>query len=340
MKVLIIKLGSIGDVLRTTAILEGLKSKYYCNIEWITKPESVDILKNNQYISKIMVFDESLLNSASNIKTEFLINLDDDEESCMLATKIDADKIIGAYYKDGIRVYTEDSSQWFDLGLISRFGKERADELKRENEKSYQQHLYEILDIKPGKIILNLEESEIKKSLDFASQNSIKKGDIIIGFNTSAGSRWKYKVLPEKETINLISKVYSEFKAKILLFGGPGEKERNERIITKVRDMGIPIIDTGCDNSLLEFSALIDLCNLIVTSDSLAMHIATALEKKIVSFFTVTSYSEIEGYGRMKKVISDIGCKVCYKMDCDMAQKCNEKITANILLKAVKEQIE
>ena len=40
MKILIIKLGAIGDVLRTTSFLKGLKDKYNAEIDWVTKKES------------------------------------------------------------------------------------------------------------------------------------------------------------------------------------------------------------------------------------------------------------------------------------------------------------
>ena len=61
MNILIIKLGAIGDVIRTTSILHGLKSKYEnCTIDWITKKESFDILKNNNLIDKIYLIDEEL----------------------------------------------------------------------------------------------------------------------------------------------------------------------------------------------------------------------------------------------------------------------------------------
>ena len=51
MQILIIKLGAIGDVIRTTSILPGLKDKYKdCSIDWVTKKESFDILKNNNSI--------------------------------------------------------------------------------------------------------------------------------------------------------------------------------------------------------------------------------------------------------------------------------------------------
>ena len=76
--------------------------------------------------------------------------------------------------------------------------------------------------------------------------------------------------------------------------------ERNEKIKKLVKT---EVIDAGCDNSLMEFASLVNLCNVIITSDSLALHIGIALKKKIVCFFYPTSASEIELYGRGEKII-------------------------------------
>ena len=62
MDILIIKLGAIGDVIRTTSILQELKAKYKnCKIDWVTRNESFDVLKNNHLISNIYLMDKNLL---------------------------------------------------------------------------------------------------------------------------------------------------------------------------------------------------------------------------------------------------------------------------------------
>ena len=78
------------------------------------------------------------------------------------------------------------------------------------------------------------------------------------------------------------------------------------------------IIDAGCDNSLMEFASLVNLCSLLVTSDSLALHIGVALKKKIVAFFCPTPSAEIELYGMGIKIVPNIGCLCCYKPKCDI----------------------
>ena len=94
MKILVIKLGAIGVVIRTTSILQGLRSKYKnCKIDWITKKESFDVLKNNNFIDKIYLIDKNTIKEFKNKQYDLIINLDDGYEACELATKIDSKKL-------------------------------------------------------------------------------------------------------------------------------------------------------------------------------------------------------------------------------------------------------
>lgn len=318
MDILIIKLGAIGDVIRTTAILYGLREKYKnCKIDWVTKKESFDILKNNNLIDKIF-FINNTKKILPNKKYDLVINLDDDYEACELASESNAEKLVGAYLSNNKRVYTKDSSLWFDMGLISKFGRQRADELKAKNKRTYQEIMYNILNLeyKKQEPILILNKDDLDFAKEFAQKYNIKKSDIVIGINTGAGGRWEDKKLIEEKTAELIDKLNKEIKnVKLLLFGGPEEVERNKKIKELVKTK---IIDAGCDNSLMEFASLVNLCNILLTSDSLALHIGVALKKRIVCFFGPTSPSEIELYSRGKKIIPKKGCLCCYKPKCDV----------------------
>ena len=49
---------------------------------------------------------------------------------------------------DNSVVYTNDSGSWFDLSIISRHGRERADELKLANRSTYQELIFEGLGLR------------------------------------------------------------------------------------------------------------------------------------------------------------------------------------------------
>ena len=320
MNILIIKLGAIGDVLRTTAVLPALKEKYEdCDIGWVTKPESFDILKNNEFIDKIYLIDEDLKEKLKDDVFDLIMSLDDEDQACELVSGLNSKKIIGAYIKKEGKTYTEDSAPWFDLGLISKFGKEKADELKALNKKTYQEILFSILNIGSGKYkihrpILNLQKEDLEFAKAFAEKNNIEKKDLVIGINTGAGGRWLDKKLSIEKTAELIDKLSSELKCKLLLFGGEKETERNNKIKNNVKT---EIIDAGCSNSLMEFASLVNLCRILITSDSLALHIGVALKKKVVVFFYVTSAAEIELYSRGIKVIGKGDSYCSYQPVCD-----------------------
>jgi len=321
MDILIIKLAAIGDVLRTTAALPALKEKYPdCNISWVTENKSFDILKNNEFIDKIYLIDEDLNEKLKDEVFDLIISLDDESKACELASSLKSKKIIGSYLKDGEKAYTEDSAQWFDMGLISRYGKEKADKLKALNKKTYQEILFSILNINSGrykihKPILNLQKEDLKFAKGFAEKNNIERKELVIGINTGAGGRWQDKKLSIEKTAELIDKLNSELKCKILLFGGPAEKQRNEKIKQSIKT---DIIDAGCNNSLMEFASLVNLCKILITSDSLALHIGVALKKKVVAFFYPTSPWEIELYQKGKKIISEKPDLCSYKPKCNI----------------------
>ncbi len=338
MDILIIKLAAIGDVLRTTAVLPALKEKYPdCSISWVTKNSSFDILKNNEFIDKIYLVDENLKEKLKDIVFDLVISLDDDTESCSLASSLNSKKIIGSFLENGKKAYTEDSAPWFDIGLISRYGKEKADKLKVLNKKTYQEILFSILNINSDKYkihkpILNLQKEDLKFAKGFAEKNNIERKELVIGINTGAGGRWQDKKLSIEKTAELIDKLNSELKCKILLFGGPKETERNEKIKQSVK---AKIIDARCSNTLMEFASLVNLCKILVVSDSLALHIGVALKKKVVVFFGPTSFHEIFLYNKGKKIIPKTGCLCCYKEKCDIPPDYNvdEIVEAVKLLK-------
>src|SRR6185369_7323919 len=116
----------------------------------------------------------------------------------------------------------------------------------------------------------------------------------VVGLNTGAGGRWPLKQWREDGYVELIGRLGRRDDIQFLLLGGPGERERNERLKAA---SPFPLLDPGCDNSVRHFAALIGHADVVVTGDTLAMHLALALNKRTVVLFGPTSAPEIEVYG-------------------------------------------
>ena len=335
--ILIIKLGAIGDVLRTTALLHGLKEKYSgCRISWLTKESARDVLLNNQLIDEIVILKDDIFPVLKKKGFDLVINLDEEKDVCEIATNLKAE-VIGFYLSpEGKVLPTETARKWYGMSALGEYPMNNI--LKKANRKTHQDLMCEILGINPSNKdeIFNLVQDEIKFGEDFAKRNSIVKGRVIVGVNTGAGGRWTYKKWPIEKTAELIDLMSSKLDAQILLLGGPEEEERNSKIksMSKAR-----IIDGGCKNSIRQFASLINICDLVVSSDSLAMHIAIALKKHVVVFFGPTSMPEIEIYGRGKKIEAPIECVCCYLTKCRKSPTCMDLLSVDMMFNAVKDVV-
>ena len=137
MKILIIKLGAAGDVLRTTTLLNVLKDE----VHWVTSDLNMVLLKGASKISDCIPFSKRT--DLRHRSYDLVINLEDTLEAAMLLKEIGYKELFGAYINDDNRLtYTESSKEWFDLSLISAYGKENADQLKFENRNTYQKMIF------------------------------------------------------------------------------------------------------------------------------------------------------------------------------------------------------
>jgi heptosyltransferase-2 len=160
----------------------------------------------------------------------------------------------------------------------------------------------------------------------------------IIGIHTGGGGRWTLKQWREDKFISLIPELLYEIghDIQIVLFGGPLEEELNKRI---TESLNVTVFDTGCDNDLRHFAALINACSVVLSGDSLAMHVALAMGRRVVVLFGPTSNTEIELFGLGDKIIPDMDCLACYKKVCDFSPNCMDSISVEMVKEAINRQL-
>ncbi len=137
MKVLIIKLGASGDVIRTTPLLHVLPGE----IHWLMDDRNFTLLDGIEKLTLPVPWSKR--STLEGTHYDLVINLEDSAPAAQILSCLTYDQLFGAYLDGrGNLAYTESSSSWFDLSLISRFGKARADRLKLENRKTYQEMIF------------------------------------------------------------------------------------------------------------------------------------------------------------------------------------------------------
>jgi lipopolysaccharide heptosyltransferase II len=137
MNTLIIKLGATGDVVRTTPLLRRLAG----SVTWITSRKNGVLLQG--LADNLRHFSWEARARALDISYDLAINLEDTLEVALFLNRVRPAEIFGAYAESSRRLcYTDDSKAWFDLSLISSYGRQEADRLKLLNRQTYQQLIF------------------------------------------------------------------------------------------------------------------------------------------------------------------------------------------------------
>lgn len=342
--ILILKTGALGDVLRTTSILPGLAEVHPgARIEWVTAPAAADLVRGHARVARTHLVDpqapaevEALGEELAATDWEWVISLDDERPLCALATRLGGARLSGAHLDGaGERAYTPDVGAWFDMGLLSVHGKQEADRRKLANRRSQPEIYAEMLGIPMGRPELELDVATLARGRERLA--ACGEARPRIGLNTGAGGRWTSKQLPEERVVELATGLREALggaeghEPAFVLLGGREEAERNARLRGRFEALAPPLVlvDAGVDNTLLEFAGIVDGLDLLVTSDSLALHVGVARRVPIVAFFAPTSAAEIELYGLGEKVRSLAPDYASYRPEAD-----NSTITAERLVEA------
>lgn len=174
--------------------------------------------------------------------------------------------------------------------------------------------------------------------------NDLKESDFIIGFHSGSSTsknhinkRW----LP-KNFASLGNILIDKYNAKILLFGGPEEKELRNVINKDMNNTGI-IVET---DKLLKTIAIMKYCKLFISNDTALMHIASALKLNVVSIFGPTSEVYAYPWGTTYKIAkTDIPCRPCFyyspkHLTCYLKDKpfaCIRELSVNNVLEKIEE---
>jgi len=329
-QILVVKLAATGDVIRTTTILPGLHKRYPDNcITWLTDPAAIPLLKSNPMIDRLCPFTVDGLCAAQAANYTLLLNFEKEPRALGFLRTITAYKRKGfAASRSGTPAAADADSEYaLQLGL--------SDELKfRLNEKTYPQIIYEMagLPYEGQEYVLELSEEASRFARQFAERYALG-GLRVIGLNTGCGTVFATKRWTVEGFVELIEDLATLPNTRLLLLGGPLELEFNRAILERA---GNRILDSRCDNSLEQFLGIIECCDLVVSSDSLAMHLAIGRKKQGVVLFGPTCHQEVDLFGRGEKIVTDFDCAPCYRTGCEKHPSCMEALRGATVAAAVR----
>ena len=297
-RILIIKLGAIGDVIRTTPLLRPIrKALGNAEITWLT--DTPEVL-SPKWVDRILPVSVENVEWLKNNAFDWLINLDKDPLAITLT------KTISARKKSG---FTMDK-----YGKCTHLGSEAEnekwltgiwDDVNKKNTKHYVEEIFTISGYKFKK-----EEYILEDDLADSVQWEIDSSKKVVGLNTGCGGRWPSRLWPEKHWITLAKKLINQ-KFEVILLGGSEEDEIN-RSISKKSGAKYP-----GHFDLKTFINLVHQTDLVVTAVTMAMHIAIGLKRKLVLFNNIFNKHEFHLYKRGVILEPESDCDCFFSPRCD-----------------------
>ncbi|MBP7652264.1 glycosyltransferase family 9 protein [Candidatus Dependentiae bacterium] len=332
-KILIIRLGAIGDIIRTLPAVkylsENLKEEH--QIFWLTEKQNSNILENLSYINKLVkiprkewqkqIFSKNFLKVIFDFK-----NIIKDLKN----EKFDYVLDFHGIFKSGLLSYLTNCP--VRIGYSKKFCKElnhifnnvhidaESDKITR-IEKNFSLLAYFFnKKIKPEKFG---DLFEIKENDKIVTENFIKKLTYknIILINPAVSKIGRYKEWPEKYYSKLCILLAETYKETSIVFSwGPGEFEKIERIINGIKNISNSHnnrIFTAPATTVKESVYLISKASLFITGDTGPMHIASLLNIQLVALFGPSDPEINKPYGKNNIVLyKNTGCNPCRKRKC------------------------
>jgi heptosyltransferase-2 len=316
-RVLIIKLGAIGDVIRTTPLLRRLRAERPGSyITWLTHTPA--ILPQAE-IEEILKFDFASALQLQGREFDVVINLDKEKEACALLNTIKAKE------KYGYSLRPYDGVAWPVNELAEhKFLTGTFDQVSLANTKPYVQEIFELcgFDFRGEEYVFDTHDD---KGYDWSH---LPTGRPRVGLNTGCGDRWTTRLWSDEKWISLIAQLQAAGYAPVLL-GGDAEDARN-RVLHAAT--GAAYLGTF---PLQQFINLVHQMDGVVTQVTMGMHISIALRKPTVLMNNIFNPYEFDLYGRGQLVGPNRECVCFYRGTCKLGTSCMEDLPAEKVFEAV-----
>lgn len=271
-------------------------------VTWITDLEAIPLLKKNCYIDRLISLNFTYAMQLLEESFDTIINLEKNHDICKFSGRIDAWK------KYGFR---------FDKKTNMAEAYDRASEVlavssnpdaKKINKKTTQKLLFEMVGQtwKDEEYILGY------------SPKTEEKYDI--GLNVLVGQKWPTKAWSNQNWDKL------EIRLKKEGFKVTRQDKQSKEVL----------------KNLEKYIDWINSCKVIVSNDSLGLHLGIALKKRTLGLFGPTPNLEIEFYGRGQALLPKPypSCAPCFKNFCKRDRNCINQINISEVHNKVQEYIE
>lgn len=322
-KILLIKLGVVGDLVIASAFFDSLRNHFTADqVVLLTGRKSFRTIENNPSIDRFLLADDAAI-----YKGGWFSRFQETFRIIKLLRKENFDL-----------VFVLHRSWFFNLlvflcGIPERVGFARGREgfmlthrvvprPNRNERESYLDLLRKLgVVVKYERSFYYLSKTEDGFLASFLRCHNIRGDERLIGIAPGGGKNVKTNMVtkrwPEKNYVILIRRILVEIPCRVLLFGGPDDREIASRIQAEN-----PVCLDATDLSFGEMASVFRGCQLLIGNDSGPLHIASAMKTPTLSFYGPTNPKEWAPQDLHDTFIyKQVECSPCYKQgrfpECD-----------------------
>ncbi len=328
-KILIIKFGTIGDLLLMTPILPNLRAYFPdAEIDIFTLKSSRDILMDNPYVSRILTYSPGtnsswfLINNIRKKKFDLIIDLFCNPRTALITF------LSGAKYRFGY----EFKGRYYAYNIKTRG---RGGEVHNVD---FNLDSLRKLEIPIISTRLNLGINIVHKEFaeEFIKVNSIKSKNVIGVCLTGEWETKKYKTNDYIELLKAINLIYDvNF---ILIWSNEIEKKECELIHNELKTNTFLIPESP----IRYLAAIIKECDLLIGNDSGPLHMGVAVDTPVLGIYGPTKPMLQGPYGEKNMTVVNEGlkCLYCDLIECKIGNICMTKLPKENIMSKLNKLIE
>ena len=306
--ILIVLMGSLGDVARGLGIVAHLKANCPgCRITWLVEPGCTELVRLHPQIDNIIVFQRAwslnalwdLYRQLRQYHFDITLDLQRHLKSGFFSMLSNAKRRIGFHRKNA-----KELNWLFNNEQIGYFSNDLP---KLDHYFKFTEHLGLAT---PGPVNFGFSNWDARKHLPGVLADT---GDPLV--SVVLGSRWESKNWLKEGYIQLVQHLLAYDTFRVALIGDASQRATADEISEKVKTK--TLINLVGKTSLIELTAILKCSTAVVGPDSGPGHLAAAMGTPYISLFGPTSPLRTAPYGFENLVVQvQLDCIPCYKKHC------------------------
>ena len=326
---MIIKFGSLGDLLLMTPILPNLRSYFPdAEIDIFTLKSSRDILIDNPYITRVLTYTPGtnsswfLINNIRKKKFDLVIDLFCNPRTALITF------LSGAKYKFGFKFFGRNYA--YNIKTKGRGGEVHNIDFNLDALRKLE------IPISSKKINLGINIVHKEFADAFIQKNNLN-GKIIIGICITG--EWETKRFKIPDYIKIMKMISDLYDINFILFWtNKKEKSECEAIKEQFKDNSFLIPDSP----IKYLAAIISKCDLIIGNDSGPLHIAVAMDVPVLGIYGPTNPMLQGPFGEHNLTVVNEGldCLYCDLIQCKIGNICMTELPKTKIIHQLQKLIE